>query len=101
MAVTAAEMCLGGDLGATLDLHQLDPIRLDFLLFSETNARWLVEVKKDREAAFAQRFTVPGTKIGVVGGGTLRVHRGREALEVPVGEMREVWANALPRMVVG
>ena len=101
LAVSVAEMCLGGDVGATLNLQHLDPIRFDFLLFSETNARWLVEVKHGREDAFTGRFGVPVTNVGTAGGGTLNIRRGRESLEVPVGEMRDVWANALPRLVVG
>jgi len=100
LAVAAAEMALGGDVGADLDLQHLDPLRLDFLLFSETNARWLVEVRRDREEAFAARFQIPAARVGVVGGGTLHVRRGRESLEIPVGELRDVWANALAREVV-
>jgi phosphoribosylformylglycinamidine synthase len=100
LAVAVAEMCLGGDLGADLDLGPTDPLRLDFLLFSETNARWLVEVKRGREDAFAGRFPVPASRIGHVTDDTLRIHRGRESLEVPVGELRDVWANALAREVV-
>ena len=101
LAVAAAEMCLGGDVGATLDLSHLDPLRLDFLLFSETNARWLVEVKRGREDAFAKLFAGPAQRLGTVGGATLHIVRGRESLEVPVAEMRNVWTHALPRLVVG
>ena len=101
LAVAAAEMCMGGDVGATLELTHADDLRFDVLLFSETNARWLVEVKKDRESAFASRLSVPAHKVGHVGGGTLHIRRGRESLEVPVGELRDVWAHALPRLVVG
>ena len=101
LAVAAAEMCLGGDVGATLELAQNDDLRFDFLLFSETNARWLVEVRRGHEEAFASDFHVPVHRVGTVGGGTLHVRRGRESLEVPVGEMRDVWSNALPRLVVG
>ncbi len=99
-AVAAAEMCLGGDLGLELDLGGLDPLRLDFLLFSETNARWLVEVKHGHEDRFAKRFQIPAAKLGTVTDGTLHIRRGRESLEVPVGEMRDVWAHALAREVV-
>jgi len=101
LVVTAAEMCLGGDLGATLDLGHLDPLRLDLLLFSETNARWLVEVRHGREEAFANLFHVPIHRIGTTGGGTLHIRRGRDSVEVPVGEMREAWTHAIPRLVVG
>lgn len=101
LAVAAAEMCLGGDVGAELGLGPLDPLRLDFLLFSETNARWLVEVKHGHEDAFANSFPVPVARLGTVGDGTLHIRRGRESLEIPVGEVRDVWASALGRLAVG
>ncbi|MGI0149223.1 MAG: phosphoribosylformylglycinamidine synthase subunit PurL, partial [Thermoplasmata archaeon] len=47
LAIAAAEMCLGGDLGAKLDTRPMDPARWDVQLFSESNGRWLVEVAKD------------------------------------------------------
>ena len=101
LAVAAAEMCLGGDVGASLEIAHLDPLRFDVVLFSETNARWLVEVRKGREEAFAGRFAIAVRRVGAVGGGTLHLRRGRASLEVPVGEMRDVWSRALPRQVVG
>jgi phosphoribosylformylglycinamidine synthase len=101
LAVAAAEMGLGGDVGATIDLAALDPLRFDVLLFSESNARWLVEVRKGHEQAFESLFRVPAAKVGHVGGATLHIRRGRESLESPIGEIRDVWSSALPRMVVG
>src|SRR2546428_9375059 len=48
LAVAAAEMCLGGDIGADLKTTAMDPMRWDVQLFSESNGRWLVEIHKDR-----------------------------------------------------
>src|SRR5204862_293994 len=52
LAVAAAEMALGGDLGADLKTTAMDPMRWDVQLFSESNGRWLVEVRKDRYGGF-------------------------------------------------
>ena len=100
LAVTAAEMCLGGDEGMTLDLSALAALRFDDLLFSESNARWLVEVKRGQEDAFRGLFRVPVRRVGIVEGGSLAIRRGRDRFEVPVGEMRDMWANALAREIV-
>ncbi|MBI4415538.1 MAG: phosphoribosylformylglycinamidine synthase subunit PurL [Euryarchaeota archaeon] len=101
LAVAVAEMCLGGDVGASLDLSSLDPLRLDFLLFSETNARWLLEIHNGHEDAFESNFPAPVARVGTVGGRTFRIRRGRERSEVGVDEMRDAWSSALPRLVVG
>ncbi len=100
LAVAAAEMCLGGDVGAMLDLGSLDPLRFDVLLFSESNARWLVEVRKGHEDLFRSLVHAPLHRLGHVEGASLALQRGRESAEVPVGELRDVWANALAREVV-
>ncbi|HKW42675.1 MAG TPA: phosphoribosylformylglycinamidine synthase subunit PurL, partial [Thermoplasmata archaeon] len=42
LVIAAAEMCLGGDLGADLKTSAMDPMRWDLQLFSESNGRWLV-----------------------------------------------------------
>src|SRR2546426_3957591 len=52
LVVAAAEMCLGGDIGADLKTTAMDPMRWDVQLFSETNGRWRIEVRKDRDEAF-------------------------------------------------
>lgn len=57
LAVALAEMCFAGQLGATVDIADpcqssgLSPMQL---LFSESNSRFLIEVKKDAENAFLQ-----------------------------------------------
>ncbi|MEL6895171.1 MAG: phosphoribosylformylglycinamidine synthase subunit PurL [Planctomycetota bacterium] len=55
LAVAAAEMAFGGDLGMQIDLHdtcQRDGIHPVTALFSESNTRFLVEVSPDQQAAF-------------------------------------------------
>src|SRR6266705_790183 len=65
LAVAAAEMCLGGDIGADLKTTAMDPMRWDVELFSESNGRWLVEVKKVRYDAFTH--LLEGTAATFVG----------------------------------
>ncbi|HVQ01424.1 MAG TPA: phosphoribosylformylglycinamidine synthase subunit PurL, partial [Candidatus Thermoplasmatota archaeon] len=53
IGVCLAEMAIGGDIGATVDVSALtSALRVDLAVFSESNTRWIVEVKKDKQTAF-------------------------------------------------
>lgn len=47
LITTLAEMCFGGDVGATLDISFLDTLRTDFFLFNETAGCFLIEVSQE------------------------------------------------------
>ncbi|MGI6367330.1 MAG: phosphoribosylformylglycinamidine synthase subunit PurL [Anaerolineae bacterium] len=72
LAVAAAEMALAGDLGAELWLEPLprdgaDVLPADVALFSESNGRYLVQVREQDVAAFeALVAKVPHAQIGRV-----------------------------------
>jgi phosphoribosylformylglycinamidine synthase len=103
IGVAAAEMAFAGGLGMTVNLKKVllgEPIdRDDFILFSESNTRFLVEVssknKKDFEkvmsgVAFAevgrvmkdQKFEVYGSKGGIV-------------LSADIADLKEAWQSPL------
>jgi phosphoribosylformylglycinamidine synthase II len=64
LAVAAAEMCIGGRLGLSLDLPGGDPLRT---LFGETNGCLLVEIAPGRSAEFEEAFSgLPLQKAGLV-----------------------------------
>ncbi|HKZ98806.1 MAG TPA: phosphoribosylformylglycinamidine synthase subunit PurL [Thermoplasmata archaeon] len=101
LAVAAAEMGLGGDLGADLSTAAMDPLRWDVQLFSESNGRWLVEVADGREEEFAHLLEdVPTTPLGRVGGRSLRIRDRGKSVSVPVPAMRRAWTESIPRRVV-
>lgn len=101
LAVAAAEMCMGGDLGATLDTSALDPMRWDLQLFSESNGRWLVEVRKQRFDEFAHQMeSVPTFLLGKTGGRSFRLRSGRKSTSLTIPSMREAWSRTIPRQVV-
>jgi phosphoribosylformylglycinamidine synthase subunit PurL len=107
LAVALAEMALGGDVGATVNLEKVAPgLRNDEKLFSETNTRWILEVAPDREEPFRAHFTkarVPVAELGTVGGTDLHVVERRNAtvLKVPLTNAREAWTAPLHRVVAG
>src|SRR5207247_2869983 len=101
LAVGAAEMCLGGDLGADLKTTAMDPMRWDVQRVSESNGRWLVEVAKDRYEAFTHLMEgIPTTYLGTTGGRSLHLGRGRQWTSVAIPVMRKPWSEALPNQVV-
>jgi len=66
LGVAAAEMAFAGDIGMELDLHQLSSNeRDDFLLFSESNSRFLAEVSPSKQKSFEKLMRgIPYCRIG-------------------------------------
>ncbi len=81
IAVALAEMVIGGK-GAEICLYSLGNLRTDFKLFSESNTRWIVEVKKEKEEDFKNLFEgLKIYKIGNVKGRNLVIYDGEEMKE--------------------
>ncbi len=101
LAIAAAEMCLGGDLGADLKTTAMDPMRWDVQLFSESNGRWLVEVRKDRYEEFGHLMEgIPATYLGTTGGTSLHLGKGRQWTSLAIPVMRKAWTETIPKQVV-
>jgi phosphoribosylformylglycinamidine synthase len=101
LAIAAAEMCLGGDLGADLKTTAMDPMRWDAQLFSESNGRWLVEVARDRYEEFGHLMEgIPATYLGTTGGTSLHFGRARQWTSLALPVMRKAWTEAIPKQVV-
>ncbi|AGB03992.1 phosphoribosylformylglycinamidine synthase II [Aciduliprofundum sp. MAR08-339] len=94
LAVTLAEMSIGGNLGAEIDLAPIGFMRADFKLFSESATRWVCEVKNGKDEEFEE--VVKARKIGIVGGDTLKVRDGNRWLfNIHLNILRNEWRNAL------
>jgi phosphoribosylformylglycinamidine synthase subunit PurSL len=103
IGVAAAEMAFAGGLGITLNLKDV-PLgekieRDDYILFSESNTRFLAEVAlKDKTAFekmmadtdFAEIGKVTDTRKLVVNG-----LKGKTVLEADVAELKEAWQKPL------
>jgi phosphoribosylformylglycinamidine synthase len=102
LAVAAAEMCIAGQVGLALDLAALPragDVEADAeALFSETGARFLVEVAQDDTAAFEQLMAGrPCARIGqVMGVPTLTVYglQGAAVIECAVDALRHAWQTS-------
>lgn len=66
LGVALAEMCFAGGYGAKVELSCVDgELREDFILFSESNSRFLIEVSPSRAGEFEELFSdVFCSKIG-------------------------------------
>lgn len=104
LGAAAAEMCIGGRLGARLSLDDVPradgaaDLRTDELLFSESQSRFLLEVDPQREADLQENLgDVPFARIGeVTDDGTLTVTSGgATSVSLQVDQLVRAWKQPL------
>lgn len=102
LAVAIAEMCIGGGMGADIDLDPMEGLADDAKLFSESCSRWLVEVDADRSSEFEKAMGAVAQRIGEAGGKELTISSGEEILiSLRVEAMERAWKNALWKVMGG
>jgi phosphoribosylformylglycinamidine synthase len=103
IGVAVAEMAFAGGLGATIELKSV-PLgetiaRDDFVLFSESNSRFLVEVAPEHKEEFER--IMKGTSFAVVGQvkNTQKLEvfglKRRKIIDVSIEELKEAWQRPL------
>ncbi len=120
LAVALAEACISRVdgrhaprlLGATVDLPGFEEpdsspydghvpgVRLDGLLFGETQSRVIVtcsELNASKILERARLMGVPGLRLGTVGGNQFVVRTASGSFSVPVAELHDLWWNAIAR----
>jgi len=96
LLVAAAEMAFGGDLGLDLDIRNVGGMRTDYKLFSESNSRWLVEVREKDAADFESM--VLGRRVGTVTKETeLKIKDSGVDLKFDLAQLRDAWDSAIGR----
>ena len=102
LAVALAESSIASGLGVELDLT-VSETRLDRVLFAEGGARIVVSVKADQAAAWTDLLAtapdVPATELGrVTAGGDVQIRcGGTPAIQLPIAQLQQAHADALPR----
>lgn len=100
LAVCISEMCIGGNVGAILDISRLSNLRTDVKLFSESNTRWVAEVKKDYEKRFRDEMkNVKIYRIGEVKGEDLLIKDKKEVINLPLNKIKNAWGSTLWGMI--
>jgi len=103
IGVAVAEMAFAGGLGARVYLESVrlgEPIdRDDFILFSESNSRFLVEVAPENQADFEK--IMDGISLANIGqvtdGEVLEIYgvESRKILAASLGELKEAWQKPI------
>jgi phosphoribosylformylglycinamidine synthase len=99
LAVALAEMAFAGGLGIEADLRGLaksdDCLRADAQLFSESNSRYIIEVKPENYDAFAKlMLNLPFGQIGRVTEKKLliiKAQNGKTIIELDLDTMKQAW----------
>jgi phosphoribosylformylglycinamidine synthase len=106
LAVSAAEMAFAGGYGIELDLRKVPSMKLkrdDFLLFSESNSRFLVEVSEAAKERF--EATMRGRVFAEIGRVTKSARfcvtglAGDVVVDVSLSELMASWRRSPSRMV--
>jgi phosphoribosylformylglycinamidine synthase len=103
LGVAIAEMAFAGGLGAIVHLKAVplgEPIdRDDFILFSESNSRFLVAVAPEKETSF--REVMKDVSLAAIGQVTdsdrLEIYglAGKKVLSQPLAKLKEAWQKPL------
>ena len=93
-------MAIGGDVGAEVDLSQINPeLRSDFKLFSESNTRWIIEVKNEKHKEFEdlmKKYCTPFIKIGSTKGKSIIINdKNKEVVNLSLNDIRVQWKEPI------
>lgn len=99
--VALAEMCFSGGVGAEVELSRLpaEHMRVDELIFSESNSRFIVEVEQEKAGEFEELVRSTGAvcaRVGSTGGDALVLrYGGEEVLALSLEELRDSWRSGV------
>jgi phosphoribosylformylglycinamidine (FGAM) synthase-like enzyme len=99
LGVALAEMCIGGDIGAEIDISRMEKLRSDVRLFSEGNSRWIIELKKGKEKLLPKDRKVKVVRFGSVGGDRLTISASKKVVDLEVSKLAASFNSTLWRML--
>jgi phosphoribosylformylglycinamidine synthase len=108
LAVALAESCMSQLIardtprliGAQVDLSAFAGVRLDALLFGETQGRAVISVAPGDAVKVLERARImelSAARIGVVGGADLSIKTTAGEYKWPVAELHDLWWNAIAK----
>ena len=108
LAVALAEGCIAQQtaretprlIGAQVDLSATKDVRLDALLFGETQNRIVITcapLNATKVIERAKLMGVPAVRLGTVGGDALAVKTASGEFTAPVAELHDAWWNSIAR----
>ncbi len=100
LGVCLAEMAIGGNIGAIIDVSTMNKeLRTDFKVFSESNTRWVVEVKKEKQTQFEKQLQKDHAQFLILG--TIKEKNliikdeGKTMVDLTVESLRECWRKPI------
>ena len=99
LGVAVAEMCISGDIGASVDLAGLGDMENVRKMYSESNTRWVAEVPEDKAAEFESILGEDAVCIGKVGGDRLTVKG--TSVDLGVEKLRKAWNDPIWKIMGG
>jgi phosphoribosylformylglycinamidine synthase II len=99
LAVSLAEMCIGGDIGADIDITKMDGLRSDVRLFSESPSRWVVELRKGKERQVPRDRKTKMIRLGTVGRDSLTISANKRLVDLDVGKLAKAFNGTLWRLM--
>ncbi len=98
MITSLFEMCVGGEMGAEIDLAVFKNIRPDYALFNETAGCFIVEVR-DRKTAETVFASVPHALLGKTKQDkTITVKNSKELFNADLEKLKKAWKLPMERM---
>ena len=101
-AVALAEMCILGNVGATIELGKVPraKIGVEELLFSESNARFIIATKQEKNVLnILREHRVPGASIGVTGADSLEFLSNSTRICCRLDEMKDTYFRSIERLM--
>ena len=106
LGVSLSEMCIGGAMGCICNIDKIGMnLRSDMKLFSESNTRWIMEIKKEKTQEFEEILSkgkIPFYHIGKVDSDTLKIFEGNNILiNQKVSHLDNIWRKTIPNIMIG
>ena len=99
IAVALAESCISGEDKIGADIHLgSTPLRLDQILFNETQSRIVLSVAATNLSAvllLLEMRGVPAQRLGTVGGTSLQITLNDQSIHWPIAELHQTWYHAI------
>jgi phosphoribosylformylglycinamidine synthase len=100
LAVCLAECAFYSKDQIGFEIHLKEKIRIDTLLFGETQSRIIVTIKpesKDFLFELAKRKNISLSEIGTTSGKKMVIsHNDKQIMDIPIDQAKKVWNNTLP-----
>jgi phosphoribosylformylglycinamidine synthase subunit PurL len=108
LAVALAESCISHQIargtpeliGASVDLSPFDGLRLDALLYGESQGRIVFSTRRtqaNKAIALAKKMGIVATRVGQVGGAQLTIKNADTTLSWELAELYDLWWNTIAR----